>query len=412
MRHLSSDQVREIVQKNSALGVRSDFSGKNLFAVSFEGMRLEDAMFVGSYMRNCNFKDCLFFGCDFTESNLSDSSLVEATFIECVFDGSSMQRVVATGADFRDSSFVGTSLKDSDLKSSLLDGAKFRDSDLSGSDLSFSMRGSAEFTRCVGLRLDDDNLWPHQSYGHKTSAVIKARKSIGMPQAYMARHFPSEFGKVKGITKGRAISESVFANVESSCATLDRSKKPLVWLLSRQKYSGSQIIFGTSNEVVLFNVYIPSFSKEETETLRRLADVSRRSGHPQESGELFTVGWVRYVNLDKSILIEEVQSDVDSAIKGIRSSSNPENERMLKMLEPFLPYSEAFYYDAVGTIFQLADLEGKSVTMLSHEQKAKFGSPRSVYEDLPRKMGMRPVASSVPGVQGKVWTYTPNRRRR
>lgn len=155
------------------------------------------------------------------------------------------------------------------------------------------------------------------------------------------------------------------------------------------------------------------------------------SGHPQEYGNLFTIGWVRYLNLPHVILIEEVQSDVEAARRGLRDIralrqmgySDQDAGAVDRELAFFQPYVDAFYYDAVGTIFEIADVEGKPVEMISHVQKEYVvkrdhgpdakSPPKSVYEDLPKKMGMVKVQRSAVGdVSGPVWYYKPNRRRR
>ena len=50
--------------------------------------------------------------------------------------------------------------------------------------------------------------------------------------------------------------------------------------------------------------------------------------------------------------------------------------------------------------------------MLDYEQKKQFGSPKSVYSDLPKSMGMKLGPSEAMPEIGQVWTYTPNRKRR
>lgn len=76
------------------------------------------------------------------------------------------------------------------------------------------------------------------------------------------------------------------------------------------------------------------------------------------------------------------------------------------------PLADRFYEDALGLVFDKAEAAGKVVEMLDYEQKRRFGSPKSVYTDLPRKMGMKLGPSVAMPDVGQVWGYVPNRRRR
>ena len=53
--------------------------------------------------------------------------------------------------------------------------------------------------------------------------------------------------------------------------------------------------------------------------------------------------------------------------------------------------------------------KGYSVEMLGYGDKKGYGSPRSIYTDLPRKMGMRPQPTQTDlSLKDKVSYYKPN----
>lgn len=64
---------------------------------------------------------------------------------------------------------------------------------------------------------------------------------------------------------------------------------------------------------------------------------------------------------------------------------------------------------AVSLVYDIATEQNKPVEMLSFAQKAQFRSPRSLYEKLPKAMGMKKVEKSrLDFIKGPVWTITPN----
>jgi hypothetical protein len=77
--------------------------------------------------------------------------------------------------------------------------------------------------------------------------------------------------------------------------------------------------------------------------------------------------------------------------------------------ETLRPYSDRFYEDALGILFTEAEEKGYSVEMLGYGDKKQYGSPRSIYTDLPRKMGMRPQPTQTDlDLKDKVSYYKPN----
>jgi hypothetical protein len=163
------------------------------------------------------------------------------------------------------------------------------------------------------------------------------------------------------------------------------------------------------------------FSQKQLDLLSKLASVSQRSGHPHEKEPLFTVGWVRVNTEQDPWLIEEVQSDVqvvrkqiagadESALDQLRNAGISEQD-FSEVFELMRPYTERFYEDAIGIIFEEAEKLGYGVEMLGYEDKREFRSPVSVYSELPRKMGMvtKRESQALPGMlTDRVSFYKPN----
>lgn len=382
-----------------------DLSGCDLRDVVFEGCKIVGCRFDRARLVYARFRDSLVHRCSFSKCDLTDTEWRESEVSETSFVGSSLNRSTMNRS-FEDCDFSMSDMRDVKAKSyffgSTFDGAKVTPGSSLLSLLKESQKDKIDF---------GDPGYPHHSFGHKTASVIKARKSSGKPQGFFERAYPEESRKIKDVTAGRPMKPDVIASVESSCATVDSTGRPLVWILTKGRYEEYQRITDRPNEVIMFNVVM---SEDEAKNMASALPLIRRYGHPSEHGKMLTIGWVRYFAQGGSVVIEEVQSDVDVIHKKSKTKDKSDDfwQDIAYETSFFQPHVEAFYYDAVGTIFQLAELEGKSVEMLSYEQKQRFGSPRSVYEDLPRKMGMKPGESSVPEIKGKVWRYTPNRRRR
>jgi len=392
----------------------ADFSLCTLLRCSFVGANLARARFAESIIEDCDFSGLKtrirfadFFMADVERCDFSSSNAFMAQFVH-----SRLKSVVFQDADLRQADFERCEMTGVRLRGARLEGASFLGVDLSNVDKSGVDLRESKYVSSKPIARTE-----FSSYGRMTGPVIKSRRSEGQGQGYMERHYPREAQAVKGITRGSPMTKDMVATVESSCATMANGKR-LVWTLTRSLHEGDQRSLPQhDNWVLLFNIDVSSFRGEEAEDIRALSEASKYKGHPFENFPLFTVGWVRYYELTRTILIEEVQSDVDTVRIGFssteRQSQHDEDAaEAVRKIAAFKPYADAFYFDAIGTIFMIAAGRGMHVEMLSHEQKKRHGSPRSVYEDLPRKMGMRPVESSVPGVHGKVWAYTPNRRRR
>jgi len=418
--------------------------GANLSGFSLSGLIFHDADLTGADLEDVDFSLCTILRCSFAGANLTRANFAEATIEECDFSGrqtrirfadffmsdvekcdfsaskafmaqfvhARLRHVVFQDADLRQADFERAEMAEVLLQGALLEGASFLGVDLSNVDKSGVELRASKYVSTKPIARTE-----FSSYGRMTGPVIKSRRSEGQGQGYMERHYPREAQAVKGITRGSPMTKDMVATIESSCATMANGKR-LVWTITRSLHEGDQRSLPQhDNWVLLFNIDVSSFRGEEAEDIRLLSEASKYRGHPFENFPLFTVGWVRYYELTRTILIEEVQSDVDTVRIGFssteRQSQHDEDAaEAVRKIAAFKPYADAFYFDAIGTMFMIAAGRGMHVEMLSHDQKAKFGSPRSVYEDLPRKMGMVAGTSSVGGIRGKVWTYTPNRRRR
>jgi hypothetical protein len=175
------------------------------------------------------------------------------------------------------------------------------------------------------------------------------------------------------------------------------------------------------NDVILLNINLTKIkvSTEALKLLKNLADVSHRSGHPHASHPLFTIGWVRFGvdEVNKLYLVEEVQSDIevvrqqtkDDKAKTQLRNAGIKPDDFDTVYETLRPYSDRFYEDALGILFMEAEEKGYSVEMLGYEDKKEYKSPRSIYTDLPRKMGMRPQPTQTDlDLKDKVSYYKPN----
>ncbi len=418
--------------------------GANLSGFSLSNFTLQDVDLSGANLEDVDFSLCVLRRCSFAGANLSRAKFAEAIVDECDFSGrqtrirfadffmadvercdfssagafmaqfvhSRLKSVVFQDADLRQADFERCEMTGVRLRGARLEGASFLGVDLSNVDKSgVDLRESKYVSARPPARTD------FSSYGRMTGPVIKARRSEGQGQGYMERHYPREAQAVKGITRGSPMTKDMVSTIESSCATMANGKR-LVWTLTTSVHEGDQRSLPQhQSQVILFNLDVSSLRGEDAESIRMLSEASKYRGHPFENFPLFTVGWVRYYELTRVILIEEVQSDVDTVRIGFSSTErqsqhDEEAAEAVRKIAAFKPYADAFYFDAIGTIFMIAAGRGMHVEMLSHEQKKRHGTPRSVYEDLPRKMGMVAGTSSVGGISGKVWRYTPNRRRR
>jgi uncharacterized protein YjbI with pentapeptide repeats len=370
--------------------IGADLFGANLTTadLTYANLRsanLRDADLIGAYLLGAYL-----LGADLTYANLRGANLTDANLTDANLTGADL-----TGADLTDANLTGANLTGADLT-----GADLTDVNLTGADLT-GAKGLVETTKA-------------RSFGRQTGAILKASKpDAPVRAAEFKKKYPAEFERLKGDTQGRDLVPALLDSIRQRYAT------PFEWLIRVGEYKPTaQRLCSTPNRVLKFNLDLDSeqFTPRQREFLRKLAETSRRSGHPHERDPLFTVGWVRLCVDDKAqtVLIEEVQSDVSVVRSKLKSGEAPaglgDYADVLAELQPLL---DRFYEDAIGYVFIEAEKQGYSVEMLEYEAKRSMGSPRNIYTDLPRSMGMRPQKGSrVLPELAETWHYKPNPKRK
>jgi hypothetical protein len=390
-------------------------AGESLRGVVLRNADLQGARLSGALLYSADLS-----GADLREAYLFDADLVRTDLIEADLRGAKLIGAKLIGAD----------LRGADLRHAYLRQADLRKADLSGADLNRADLIDANLT---DVSWDGLTIWPEgfepprnktssmRSLGRKAAPLLKFRKPETPRTARdFKRAYPAEFESLKSMTGGRDFTDPVIERVRGEVET------PFEWQVTEQRYeSEAQRLCPDANEVLLLNVNIAdeSYSSEERRVLNALREISKRSGHPFEGKPLFTIGWVRYCPDDdnQTWLVEEVQSDIQGVRKGM---SDPDFRQKLRdgglppedvdlAVETLKPYADRFYEDALGLVFELAAMKDYSVEMLDYESKRGFGSPRRIYTDLPRSMGMKlSPGSKVLPTLGASWKITPNRRRR
>lgn len=418
---------------------RSKMPGGLLENAAMDGCYLEKCLLDGfafsycdmSYatLKDCDANDSIFESVKMFKTDFENSGLKRCRFYGCNFgDRSYFDKCVLNGSLFDSCSFGEASFTDSQLAGCTFSGCDFLHTDLSLTNLTGASFPGCSFTNVVAdytkgadpafLEQVKDSVQvvtDRRSYGKYTGAVVKASRPDAprSPKDFKAR-FPFEAEVIKGISKGGPISKHV----------IEAAMSPVTWKVTRQKYSSDkQRLSPGPNDVLLFNIDLddPSLNPRARNTLERISYTARRSGHPHEKGRLFTVGWIRFSVFPGVYLVEEVQSDVSVVRAGLRSGS-ASSEMVAAGVDPAQveedlgsldAWASSFYADAMGVVFELAAMDGCEVEMLTYETKRQFGSPKSVYTDLPKQMGMkvRPASLALPGV-GAVFHYRPNLSRR
>jgi uncharacterized protein YjbI with pentapeptide repeats len=368
-------------------GDQVSFKDADLRSSNFRNAHLLRSNFAGSDCRGANF-----FRADLREASFSRSKLQNAYFDEAVLTRSRFNEANLEGASFKDAK-----VKDIDLEEAV----GIEDAIWKGTLLEF------EFVAGSGTL----------ALGKKTRVVSKLKKqALPMKAGAFKKLFPQEFEQIKAETQGADFTPEL----------LDRivAKHGVTWRVTSSRYHGSaQRICDVANKVLQLNVDLddPVYTDEQRSILRQVKEVSIRSGHPVKTGKRwFTIGWVRYCEFFDRFLVEEVQSDVGGVRKGLKDpefrsqlqSRGLEPEDIEQALALMQPFADRFYEDALGLTFDLAEEHGMKVEMLDYAQKKEHGSPRNVYTDLPKSMGMKLAPSLALPELGQVWTYTPNRRTR
>lgn len=171
----------------------------------------------------------------------------------------------------------------------------------------------------------------------------------------------------------------------------------------------------TNEELILMCIDVDGLDYEQKQFVEKTQETSQMSSHPTSSeyGK-YAIGWIRYTQTDNVLRITEVQSDILAARKMCDSPIYKAEARrqglgdyclaeVTRMCDSMQRYTERVYEDSIAMIFLLAAKEGLSVEMLT--SKDKEDSPISVYEDLPKSMGMIKGNSDLDG--RRVWKYQP-----
>lgn len=431
--------LRETVAKRSIYASCS-FRSAALSYSKFIGCELPNCIFWQSEVVRCEFDQSILRGSgasssDFSSSKFLDTDLSEADFFECNFraadfsdsnlDGANFSSAGMQKANLTNTSAIGTNFQGADLEDAILiqadlNGAVLSEANLVGAELAGANLQQAILHGTVveELQTDVDSTsitGPKTAYGAKRKAV-KGLEKIDSPirAAAFKRAFPEAFEKIKHDIGGGTLTPQSAKRLIDSYG--------LVWFVTLDTYtSGMQRLSPKPNKVLQLNVDIDLLTDDakKRETIEAIRATSVRSSHPVLTEGLFTIGWVRYSEFKKEgvLLIEEVQSDLPIVRKHINDADFERELRSrgltkdsinsaLNLLEPF---AVRFYEDALSLAFDIAAELGLSVEMLTWEQKQQFGSPRSIYEKLPKAMGMKKVSEFGAPVEGsKMWVAIPN----
>jgi hypothetical protein len=401
-----------------------DLHGANLWNARL--YHLDEVNLAGANLDGANLLSASARSANFAGASLRYAELRRATFAapydgrkQTNFAGADLTGADLAHADFRFVDLTGANLTGADLTNANFNGANLQNANLTDTDTE-----SASF---VGANLEGvirsagRGERPTRSYGAMTGPILKIGKSDSPSKAAdFKRRYPAEFERLKADTGGRDFTDSLRESLR------EKYRTPFDWVVTASKYkSGAQRYYKGSNEVMLLNVNIADdrYTAKQRDLLDNLASVSRRSGHPHANNPLFTIGWVRYAKDDKHrvLLIEEVQSDVEVVRTKMKGDTEDINQLRNAGINPadyaealdlLRPYSERFYEDAIGLIYLEAEALGYTVEMLGYGDKKEFGSPRSVYTDLPKRLGMtQKRESEVPvwrELKDRVSYYKPN----
>ena len=378
--------------------------GANLEGANLEGADLQHAKLVDAKLRSANLAGANLLGADLWGANLRSANLAGADLSGANLDGANLRAAYLERANLTDANLTDANLKGANLGGANLAGADLRRADLTGANLE-----GANLKRTILEKPPVTR--PARSFGRQTGAVLKMGKPDSPAKAAdFKRRYPAEAERLKGDTQGRDFSEPLRTQVRQKYAT------PFEWLVTEGTYdSATQRLCPDPNLVYKFNLDLtdPTFTERQQEFLKRLAENSRRSGHPYEKKNLFTVGWVRLCVNDgaETWLVEEIQSDVGIVRTKLKDGTAPAGlEGYEDVIVELRPYIDRFYEDALGIVFIEAEKKGYGVEMLEYEAKKAFKSPRGIYEDLPRSMGMqkRPKSAVLGERVAETWFYKPN----
>ena len=407
---------------------RSNLREANLYRADLRGASLYGAVLRATYLRGADLSETDLTRANLEMANLYDADLSWAKLSEAKLSWTNLAmaklyRAKLYRADLRAADLRGANLQGADLREANLSEANLFEANLSEANLSEANLQSADLTRAnlegavlEGTLFEAMKIESKTAYGQKRSGV-KALKTVSEPikVAAFKRTFPEAFEAVKHDIGGGTLTP------EAATALINRYG--MTWQISTTKWKIElQRISPISNDVLQLNIDLKAVTDEEKllKNIEAIRQVSFRSQHPVLRSGPLTIGWVRYSSFDTAILVEEVQSDLPIVRKGMSDAefqrqlvakglSDSDIKQALDVLQPFV---DRFYFDALALVLDIAAEAGLPVEMLSYEQKQQFGSPRSLYEELPKRMGMRKAASKLDFVTGKTWQISPNPVRR
>jgi uncharacterized protein YjbI with pentapeptide repeats len=390
---------------------RAKLNGANLYGANLTGADLYRADLTEAGLTRAKLNGAKLNGANLTEAVLTEAGLIRANLTRA-----NLTEAVLTGADLYRADLYRANLTGADLTGADLTRANLTGANLTGAildDIEYD-----EYTRWpAGFTLSQPERHLKRAYGSMTGPVLKFGKS---EVPYRARDFkqkyPQEFDLLKRMTGGADFSPKFAENLRQTSLT------PYDWIVTHGRYrSEAQRLCPEPNFVLKLNIDMDDerFTAQQKDVLRKLAETSRRSGHPYERDPLFTVGWVRICRDDANgvWLVEEVQSDVQV----VRQQKNDERlgnlrQRLDEIVEVMQPYVDRFYEDALGITLIEAEKLGFDVEMIDYDTKKRLGynPPRSIYRDLPASMGISAKRRSkvLPDLQEDVRWTRPNPRRR
>jgi hypothetical protein len=288
-----------------------------------------------------------------------------------------------------------------------------------------------------------------KSYGRKTAPLLKFRHADTPRSAReFKRKYPAEFEALKGQTGGRDFTDEMLDSLRRTY------RGPVEWTVVEDEYDIDSAIQGLrrflayyrnapnrawvqerldallakgplcdeSNAVLKLCVNYNELDLDDRQEriLDALNGTAGHSGHPHGERPLYCVGWVRWCDLGDVWVVEEVQSDIGGARRGLADpfmqrqvrAQGLEPAEIAAVLDKVEPWHERFYEDALGLLLERAAEAGVRVEMVDYEYKADEESPRSVYTDLPRSMGMKLSEGSGSSKLKRSWKIVPNRKRR
>lgn len=288
-----------------------------------------------------------------------------------------------------------------------------------------------------------------RSLGKKTASMLKFRHEDTPRSAReFKRKYPAEFESLKGATGGRDFSDEMLSELRQSYQT------PVEWTIVEDKYEIESAIRGLHlylrhyanapnvdwvrdrlaaleskdricdepNHVLKLCVNFGDLdiTAREAQILDALSQSSGHSGHPHAEAPLYCVGWIRWCDKGDTWIVEEVQSDVMGTRRGVDEpimrqklrAAGLTPEEVLAVLDKVEPWHSRIYEDAIGFLLEKAAEKGVKVEMVDYSYKQDEESPRSIYTDLPRSMGMKLSEGSESAVLDKTWKIKPNRKRR